>query len=897
MSYLLPPRLHFAGRFQADVSTVNNNPLNFDARTFRANFGTPSPGRGSWNPGGTGAWRLSECTVQRVVYRDGSTGDHHVTDPVVGAAIANAPDRVAGKIVDLDPQQQMVSEIWGFQIALAGNFAGRRFGFLSFFETAAFGDIWRRFPGGQPDSMFGAFYQSSLAVTEWQDGDSRFFRELSSGGETPKKLSIRFNVDGYDDDPASRTFTFGRITGSIGLYDSREPEHFISGRTLEAVAPAPFKSAYAKICEQTLHLDLGNSLATVSPGAAIANSGQLYAAILEPGRDPELLARIPSNEPDWYTNTSGIVSIPLTANQLASAAKAPLGVVQISDNNGTRQPVLREAGDGRFVRADRFVFRFNPGDRVTTKLFATIFGEPASRRAIRLKLDSSAALGKSNLAGTDDLPPIGVPSTALQFSEQLRTGDDGIAEIAIAATDPGRPRGYMDGQVYGITYGFDDAAFPAAPIMNPSRKLNALVFSGHPHLDEPTWLEDIQPIFQQYDNLFPVMRSVLELSNYASVIGRLGILRRVFTLPETDPNYMPVTRDMSRAKRDTIARWLYNPVFMRLDSRKDLFQALQLAVELEHATIPPYLCALYSIKEGTNPEVRDILRDIVMQEMVHMARVANILVALGGGPEIDNPAFVPRYPGPLPGGLRAGLTVRLRRCSIAQIRDVFMSMEQPETMVTSGPVVSHGGPVKPHLFTIGWFYDEIEKSLISLYESGEIQFGHLDRQVRDWPGPPKAAGGENLTVTNLAQARTALRTIKQQGESTSPFAPGAFGDEIGHYYRFLEIAEGRRIVVDPSGKTFTFTGDHIPFDANSVWPMIDDPGLDAYPAGSRASMLAKQFSSDYRALLKALHKTFQGYPQQLGDAIALMYSLNLSARELMQTPSGRNDGTTAGPVF
>ncbi len=31
MSYLGYPRLHFSGRFQADPSTVNNDPAHFDA--------------------------------------------------------------------------------------------------------------------------------------------------------------------------------------------------------------------------------------------------------------------------------------------------------------------------------------------------------------------------------------------------------------------------------------------------------------------------------------------------------------------------------------------------------------------------------------------------------------------------------------------------------------------------------------------------------------------------------------------------------------------------------------------------------------------------------------------------------------------------------------------------
>ena len=33
---------------------------------------------------------------------------------------------------------------------------------------------------------------------------------------------------------------------------------------------------------------------------------------------------------------------------------------------------------------------------------------------------------------------------------------------------------------------------------------------------------------------------------------------------------------------------------------EDLHEHLQWAIELEHATIPPYLCALYSIKDNSN---------------------------------------------------------------------------------------------------------------------------------------------------------------------------------------------------------------------------------------------------------------------------------------------------------
>ncbi len=41
MSYLDPVRLHFAGRFQADVSTVNNDPTHYNNATFKPEYLLP----------------------------------------------------------------------------------------------------------------------------------------------------------------------------------------------------------------------------------------------------------------------------------------------------------------------------------------------------------------------------------------------------------------------------------------------------------------------------------------------------------------------------------------------------------------------------------------------------------------------------------------------------------------------------------------------------------------------------------------------------------------------------------------------------------------------------------------------------------------------------------------
>ena len=89
---------------------------------------------------------------------------------------------------------------------------------------------------------------------------------------------------------------------------------------------------------------------------------------------------------------------------------------------------------------------------------------------------------------------------------------------------------------------------------------------------------------------------------------------------------------------------------------------LQTAIQLEHATIPPYLCALYSLHAGRNREVAERIESVVMDEMLHMVQAANVLNALGGTPQLTAPGFVPRYPATLPHS-DGRVVVSLRRFS------------------------------------------------------------------------------------------------------------------------------------------------------------------------------------------------------------------------------------------
>jgi len=88
----------------------------------------------------------------------------------------------------------------------------------------------------------------------------------------------------------------------------------------------------------------------------------------------------------------------------------------------------------------------------------------------------------------------------------------------------------------------------------------------------------------------------------------------------------------------------------RVSDRGSLIEHLQWAVELEHATLPLYMCALYSLDDDRNPAAVEILTSILMEEMLHMALAANLLNAVGGAPELDQPRLVPGYPRALPHG-------------------------------------------------------------------------------------------------------------------------------------------------------------------------------------------------------------------------------------------------------
>src|SRR3977135_3084574 len=60
------------------------------------------------------------------------------------------------------------------------------------------------------------------------------------------------------------------------------------------------------------------------------------------------------------------------------------------------------------------------------------------------------------------------------------------------------------------------------------------------------------------------------------------------------------------------------PSFARIATLESLREHLQWAIELEHFTLPPYLCALYSLDAARNPGATEVVASVLVEEMLHM---------------------------------------------------------------------------------------------------------------------------------------------------------------------------------------------------------------------------------------------------------------------------------------
>jgi hypothetical protein len=300
---------------------------------------------------------------------------------------------------------------------------------------------------------------------------------------------------------------------------------------------------------------------------------------------------------------------------------------------------------------------------------------------------------------------------------------------------------------------------------------------------------------------------------------------------------------------------------------EELREYLKLAIHLEHFTIPLYLTAMWSLKPGTaNTEHTDILYSVVLEEMLHLGLAANLLLAVGGTPDINNPDRVPRYPD-YPPGIKDAPLLSLEAISIDQVKK-FLRIELPE----HGPIPADLAAV-PTFPTIGDFYDAIDAALNDLAITFDpMAPGQLTTTIN---------GEELFVIRSKDDARRAVRLIKQQGEGTdtSQGAPEA-GGELAHYYRFEQIVRGMKYVQQPDGKYKLDPALPLPFPPpDQIYPMAPVPA-GGYPGVAGAD----QFDQTYTTMVNKLQQAWTGTPSALGGAVGAMFGLGDPAVQLMKTP-------------
>lgn len=345
-----------------------------------------------------------------------------------------------------------------------------------------------------------------------------------------------------------------------------------------------------------------------------------------------------------------------------------------------------------------------------------------------------------------------------------------------------------------------------------------------------------------------------------------------------------------------------------LDERREqLLAHLGLALQLEHATLPPYLFALYSIKDPDrqNYEAARILRSVALEEMLHMVLVANLINAIHPADKpdqlleeltLDRDGFIPKYPGPLPGSI-GSFDVGLRPFSREAVT-TFLKIEKPAEID-----VEPLDPSRHHLkyASIGQFYAAIKQEVDDFcieYGEHELFKGTPERQVAAeyyYNG-----GGEVIKVHDHASARRAIKVIVDEGEgfSVSIFSGDheEFGEvkDLAHYYKFKQVYTGRKYMpadqptADPSGAPFP-----VSFGGDAVWPATIDLDLSGHP---KIHARIQAFNATYWKLLRTLQRAFNGHPKELVAAVHLMHALKQEISVIMRIPVG-DTGFTAGPDF
>ena len=635
-----------------DINTVNNIPCNFD---LEEPLGDPE-GYQNWNVNGTGEISFVNCTVTSAITDSGmvSNKDTVINGQVVNNLNEPYPKAVD---LDVDYQFTTLYGLTitivkrDGQIAFKGTLAP-----MILVQDMWVRSICMNFSAEQDnnfDHYLSAKSASVLTNVKWYDtSGSPVLQQLRAeskinGGNLSISLAMFFNTRVVPQFMFTN-FTLAYVVGTIGISSRNEPLMFNGNRLLSYqnveqpdlplntddscyqfqvsgsshpvwMYKAPFQ---IDSNSQRLTVDLSNALSQNLDGS-LRNLGELWFGVRDKARHCIQLIGdmpIPYLEEDFFSKGS-IADYILSKIENEMLRLSPLFVVRTaadprvtilshqqfqvnssllimscSESDIYLQIMLQEVP--RFIRPMNYYFgRLEYEEGMTVQLLLTEFGRPVENEAIEISLTS-------NSEPTNGILPECTTST---------TNAEGIATFTFqAANEIPFPRSYsepqlpcnktqlpINGQLYTFTYNAS-----GAPAINPFSNditlltgTNQIAIHGYSFFNEsvePTWVDDVRPIFSQYAHLYPVMRGILNLANYTQVIlpHNIHLLNYSMSLDFNHPSYMPVTRDIGTKMRNMILKWLNQKPVPQYSSSSNRDTNLQENVMCIHPCVADSVVAL-----------------------------------------------------------------------------------------------------------------------------------------------------------------------------------------------------------------------------------------------------------------------------------------------------------------
>ena len=852
------------------------------------------------------------------------------------------------------------------------------------------------------DASFALGAQATTRITNitWnQNLSSPLLQELKSfsefqNGELSMRLSFYFYTRSYQ--PFLRkNFTLAHIIGSIGIAKHDESLNFAGERILaptifsppnkvrtdiqddscyqqklEKFSPwlfkAPFRVDYTT---KSVTIDLSNSL-PVDMHGSLKDIGAIHLGIFvtTTSQYPEFCVSpvsvdpIPYLEENWLQTTNGIVTYLLNNHHLDDLKSSKMVIFQEiteqDDINDLGVPfcgevfhsfkkthlaqVLIEESQYYIRPQDTYVNRMEYGGTHNVTLLVTEYGLPMKGIPVELKRSNPDALPSNGL----------VPEKWI-----VKTDDNGRAVFKMVANEPvPYPRGYVqppcpgtndsslpiDGQIYLFKYCIQSQCPPSIKYLFVS-ELSFLVFSTVNYTEPYTWVDHVRPIFSQYYHLNRAMALVLNLSDYYSVIkpSNIRLIKLAMSLEFNNPNFMPVTRDLSPTKTKMILNWLDDPIYSTTNKQptvtNDSYQKQETNNRCRYSKhivdkasdIFPR-CQLTSIPTTSHPADTDPYFNTFVR-----SNNPSSLPLSGSKPDSNAVCTLDNIRSQLQIGIEVKLhSIPLYLTALYSVvddcnnlfYDLFLNitLQEMSSLYSTG-LLLHLLDGEPNLsslaaFPRNGFPGGVMKGLeINLEKASLRHFYKLFLTMN----LPKYQGIDGLYTEIvdcfqtedfrkivdeilLKNTRENLKNCKSIQNTSSAIdlikeiAPDNENDKIHDilFYKIEELVCERKLAYLGDGDNYAYSGDSLPFNNEGVWPMMSNPNWDDIELDTNCYTKARVFNQVYKKLLFKIQQSFTSETDMYFEAIQLMKSLHVHFKKVLWTEKNSSTvGENCGPVF